>query len=212
MSNSTLIHVVDDDEALRNSLVFLLASASLEARGYESAQEFLETLADPTLGCVVTDVRMPGMSGIELLGALKTRGCDLPVVVMTGHGDVPLAVEAMKAGAFDFIEKPFDDEAMLATVRAALARASDGREEDTQRTDILARMASLTQREREVFEGLVAGRPNKTIAYDLGISPRTVEVYRANVMTKLQASSLSEVVRMAFIAEGVARTRGDLAG
>jgi two-component system response regulator FixJ len=142
---------------------------------------------------------MPGMTGIELLQQLRARACGLPAIVITGHGDVPLAVEAMKAGAIDFIEKPFDQEALLHAVHAALNRGMGGERGDD--PAIAAKLATLSERERQVLEGLVAGHPNKTIAYDLGISPRTVEVYRANLMTKMGARSLSDLIRMAIIAK-----------
>jgi two-component system response regulator FixJ len=198
MPDSRIVHIVDDDEAVRQSLAFLLSSAGLAVRVYDSASTFLAGLASVTGGCLITDIRMPGMTGLELLHALKSKACGLPAIVITGHGDVALAVEAMKAGAVDFIEKPFDQEAILAAVQAALERgAGEGR--DT--VAIAARLASLSERERQVLEGLIAGHPNKTIAYDLGISPRTVEVYRANLMTKMEARSLSELIRMAILAK-----------
>ena len=194
-----IVHIVDDDEAVRQSLAFLLGSAGLTVRLYDSASAFLAGLASVKSGCLVTDVRMPGMTGIELLQQLRSRACHLPAIVITGHGDVPLAVEAMRAGAVDFIEKPFDQEAILHAVQAALERgvAGEGGEDPA----VAARLASLSERERQVLEGLVAGHPNKTIAYDLGISPRTVEVYRANLMTKMGAHSLSELIRVAIIAK-----------
>ena len=194
-----IVHIVDDDEAVRQSLAFLLGSAGLTVRLYESAAAFLAGLSVVKKGCLITDVRMPEMSGIELLQQLRLKACNLPAIVITGHGDVPLAVEAMKAGAVDFIEKPFDQEAILNAVRSALNR--DSSEEGGDRALIAARLATLSERERQVLEGLVAGRPNKTIAQDLGISPRTVEVYRANLMTKMAARSLSELIRMAIIAK-----------
>jgi two-component system response regulator FixJ len=200
MSQEEIVHVIDDDEAVRESLSFLLRAAGFEAKTYESATLFLEAAKAGVAGCVITDVRMPDMSGLDLLRHLQRMAVRLPVIVVTGHGDVQLAVEAMKSGAVDFMEKPFDDERMLETVRTAL----DDRRPDAARTPeqnaIVERLASLSQRERQVLDGLVAGQPNKTIAYQLGISPRTVEVYRAHVMTKMQASSLSELVRMALIA------------
>jgi len=200
MSTEGLVHVIDDDSAMRESIEFLLRSAKIRALTYENAAAFLDALPRGSAGCVITDVRMPGMSGLELLRKLKELEVALPVIVITGHGDVPLAVEAMKSGASDFIEKPFDDEALLTSVRAAL-KAQDGQaEQKAAKAAIVARVESLSVRERQVLEGLVAGLPNKTIAYDLGISPRTVEIYRANVMTKMDASSLSELVRMALIA------------
>jgi two-component system, LuxR family, response regulator FixJ len=196
-----IVHIVDDDEAVRQSLAFLLGSAGLTVRLYDSATAFLAGLSGVKSGCLVTDVRMPDMTGIELLQQLRSRACNLPAIVITGHGDVPLAVEAMKAGAFDFIEKPFDEEAILHAVRAALERGigGEGREDPA----VAAKLASLSERERQVLEGLIAGHPNKTIAYDLGISPRTVEVYRANLMTKMDARSLSELIRMAIVANVV---------
>ena len=201
MSEIGQVHIIDDDDAVRDSLVFLLTSASIDAVAHSSAEAFLAAFVELALGCVVTDVRMPGTSGIELLQRLQAAEKHLPVIVMTGHGDIPMAVEALKTGAFDFIEKPFSDDQMIAVVRSALAYRTRAKRQDSDRADILARIESLTQRERDVFEGLVAGHPNKTIAYDLGISPRTVEIYRANVMVKLNAASLSDVVRMAFIVQ-----------
>lgn len=199
MATELLVHVVDDDDAVRDSLAFLLQTDGLNVRTYESPLELLATVG-PISGCVVTDVRMPGMNGLELIRRLRETGATVPVVVMTGHADVPLAVEAMKAGVVDFIEKPFDDDAMLTAVRAALARRpSQPGEDDARTAAIRRRLESLSGREQEVLDGLVAGKPNKIIAFDLGISPRTVEVYRANVMTKMQAGSLSELVRMAML-------------
>jgi two-component system response regulator FixJ len=191
-----IVHIVDDDEAVRESLAFLLGSAGLTVRLYDSASAFLAGLSAVKNGCLVTDVRMPDMTGIELLRQLRSRACNLPAIVITGHGDVPLAVEAMKAGAVDFIEKPFDEEAILNAVQSALDRGAT--EEDGDNAAVAAKLATLSERERQVLEGLVAGHPNKTIAYDLGISPRTVEVYRANLMTKMGARSLSELIRMAI--------------
>ena len=199
MPSDSLAHVIDDDEAVRHSIEFLLRSANIEVKVYDSAAAFLAALPAISSGCVVTDVRMPEMSGIELLRKLKEMQVSLPVIVITGHGDVPLAVEAMKGGAADFIEKPFDDEALLAAIRSALAAGQGGGKKSAERTEIDERLKSLSQRERQVLEGLVAGQPNKIIAYNLSISPRTVEIYRANVMTKMKAPSLSDLVRMALI-------------
>ena len=199
MPSESVVHVVDDDEAVRDSVAFLLRSAQIEVEIYESAVAFLGKAGGAT-GCVVTDVRMPEMSGIDLMRRLKELGITLPVIVMTGHGDVPLAVEAMKAGAADFIEKPFNDETMLTAVRAALARGEAVGKRDAERAEIEQRLNSLSGREHEVLLGLVRGHPNKIIAHELGISPRTVEIYRANVMTKMDAPSLSDLVRMALIA------------
>ncbi len=195
MPDNRIVHIVDDDEAVRQSLAFLLSSTGLAVRVYDSATAFLAGLASVKGGCLITDMRMPDMTGLELLHQLRAKACGLPAIVITGHGDVALAVEAMKAGAVDFIEKPFDQEAILTAVKAALERGGEGG--DT--AAIAARLASLSERERQVLEGLIAGHPNKTIAYDLGISPRTVEVYRANLMTKMEAKSLSELIRMAIL-------------
>ncbi len=200
MQRSNLVHVIDDDEAARQSLAFLLTTARLEARTYESAAAFLSALPSITAGCIITDVRMPEISGVDLLRRLKELKIGMPVIVITGHGDVQLAVEAMKIGAADFIEKPFDDERLLAAVRSALGRWEKNSWQEAEQTTLLDKLATLSSREREVLEGLVAGKPNKIIAFDLGISPRTVEIYRANVMTKMNAGSLSELVRMALLA------------
>jgi two-component system, LuxR family, response regulator FixJ len=203
MPNEGVVHVVDDDLAVRQSLSFLLASDGLPVRLHESALAFLDAMTDTSTGCIVTDVRMPGIDGIELLRRLKARGFSLPVIVMTGHADVPMAVEAMKEGAVDFIEKPFDDDLFLAAVRSALRLQEQHAQRDAQITEVQSRLQGLSERERQVLEGLVAGKANKVIAYDLGISPRTVEIYRANVMTKMQAGSLSELVRMALVVGGL---------
>ena len=200
MPLSNLVHVIDDDDAMRDSLEFLLRSADIEVRTYDSASAFLKGMPDGATGCVITDVRMPGLSGIDLLRELRARGSTMPVIVVTGHGDIQLAVEAMKIGAADFLEKPFDDEALLESVKSAIDRLQKDTQRETERTDLTSRLASLSAREREVLEGLVAGKPNKVIAFDLGISPRTVEIYRAHVMTKMNAGSLSELVRMALLA------------
>jgi two-component system response regulator FixJ len=206
MPDRGIVHIVDDDEAVRKSLAFLLSSAGHAVRLYDSATAFLGDLSNNNGGCLITDIRMPEMTGIELLGVLKSKACTLPAIVITGHGDIPLAVEAMKAGAVDFIEKPFDDTAILTAVQSALERAAKGEGGDD--LAIAARLTSLSERESQVLEGLIAGHPNKTIAYDLGISPRTVEVYRANLMAKMEAKSLSELIRMAILAK-VAPARRD---
>lgn len=201
MASEAVVHVVDDDPAMRDSLEFLIDTAGLSVRTYESGPALLAAAEDLGAGCIVTDVRMPEMSGLDLVRRLTDMGVRLPVIVMTGHADVPLAVEAMKAGVRDFIEKPFDDEAFLSSVRAALAEGEAVDRQESQEAEVRERIASLSARERQVLEGLVAGRANKVIAYDLGISPRTVEVYRANVMTKMQAQSLSELVRMSILTQ-----------
>ncbi len=194
------VHVIDDDEAARDSLAFLLGTAKINVKTYDSASEFLKVAANVTSGCVITDVRMPDISGIDLLRRLKELRVGLPVIVMTGHADVQLAVEAMKIGAADFLEKPFDEEVLLATVRSALNRQDSEGKRRADRLNVENRLASLSKRERDVLEGLVAGLANKQIAFDLKISPRTIEIYRANLMTKMQAASLSDLVRMALIA------------
>jgi two-component system response regulator FixJ len=199
MDADTVVHVIDDDKSARESLTFLLQAAGLTVETYESATVFLVSIATAKPGCVVTDVRMPGLSGLELLHELKRRQIGLPVIVITGHGDVPLAVEAMKSGALDFLEKPFDDEALIDAVNVALRHHGADAKREADRDEVVERLATLSNRERQVLEGLVAGHANKTIAYDRGISPRTVEIYRANVMAKMHASSLSDLVRMALI-------------
>ena len=199
MPGSSVVHVIDDDEALRESLAFLLGTAHLAVRTYESATVFLEALPRAEPGCIITDVRMPGISGVELLRRLKSSAAAFPVIVITGHGDVPLAVEAMKLGAVEFLEKPFEDDALIAAVQSALGRHEHDARRAAEKAETFERIASLSARERQVLEGLVAGNPNKTIAFDLGISPRTVEIYRANVMTKMKATSLSDLVRMALL-------------
>ena len=196
-----VIHVIDDDEALRESVAFLLRAADFEVKGFASAQAFLATLPDASLNCVITDVRMPDMSGLDLVKRLKELKVEVPVIVITGHGDVALAVEAMKLGAADFFEKPFNDNLLLASVRAALQQQAHQTKRHAERADIEQRIAKLSAREKDVLTGLIEGNANKQIAFDLGISPRTVEIYRANLMTKMHADSLSDLVRMALIAE-----------
>lgn len=200
MSDDAVVHVVDDDEAVRESIAFLLGTAKVPVRVYASANDLLQVLPSIKKGCIVTDIRMPGMSGLELLARLKDLGLQTPVIVITGHGDVRLAVEAMKLGATEFLEKPFDDELLLAGVRSALATSTAETNRKTDRAEMQRRLSTLSQRERQVLDGLVVGHPNKTIAFDLKISPRTVEVYRANAMAKMEASSLSDLIRMAFTA------------
>jgi two-component system, LuxR family, response regulator FixJ len=208
MAAVPLVHVIDDDEAIRESLSLLLESAGLSVRTYASATAFLGALPNLGVGCVLIDVQMPGLNGLELQRRLTQLGIRLPVIVMTGHGDVPIAVEALKAGATDFLEKPFDDVQLLAVVSSALAASEQTHDEAIAMARIAERLASLTPREREVLGHLVAGQPNKTIAYDLGASPRTIEVHRARVMEKMGARSLSELVRFAIAAEG-ARPPGE---
>ncbi len=198
MTHKGKVYVIDDDEAMRDSLEFLLGSAGFHVTLFESAQHFLDTLSNVEFGCVVSDVRMPGIDGIELLKRLKANTRLFPVVIMTGHGDVPLAVEAMKLGAVDFLEKPFEDDRLIAMIEAALKEAEPDVKSEAVALEIASRMAALSPRERQVMDGLIAGLSNKLIAKEYDISPRTIEVYRANVMTKMQAASLSELVRLAM--------------
>jgi two-component system response regulator FixJ len=200
MQPNSVIYVIDDDDAVRESLEFLLKTAGVTVRCFDSAKAFLAIMPQVKSGCVVTDVRMPDMTGIDLLCQLNGIKPDLPVIMITGHGDIALAVEAMKIGAVDFLEKPFDDDHLLSAVRAALNKDADAVKRQAQLGDIHDKLAALSNRERQVLEGLVAGHANKIIAFDLGISPRTVEIYRANVMTKMAANSLSDLVRMAMMA------------
>jgi two-component system response regulator FixJ len=192
------VYVIDDDPAMRDSLDFLLGSAGFTVTLFDSALKFLETMPNLAFGCVVSDVRMPGMDGIDLLRQLKKEPKTLPIVIMTGHGDIPLAVEAIKLGAIDFLEKPFEDERLVIMISTALSQAADQSKTESISADIASRIASLSPRERQVMDGLVAGLSNKLIARDYNISPRTIEVYRANVMTKMQAGSISELVRLAM--------------
>jgi two-component system response regulator FixJ len=199
MAHDAVVHLIEDDEGVRQGLAFLLTASGFAVRVYESAVAFLDALPSVQPGCVVTDVRMPGIDGLELQRLLNDRRIGLPVIVMTGHGDVPLAVEAMKAGAVDFLEKPFNDEILLSAIRTAVDRhARDARRND-EAAAVAGKLACLSARERDVLDGLFAGRPNKTIAYDLKISVRTVEVHRAHLMAKMGASNLSELLRMAFL-------------
>jgi len=192
------VYVIDDDEAMRDSLNFLLDSADYKVTLFETAVKFLDALPGLEFGCVVSDVRMPGLDGIELLKRMKAGHSTFPIVIMTGHGDVPLAVEAMKLGAVDFLEKPFEDDRLIAMIETAIRQAEPAARTEALTQDIAARIASLSPRERQVMNGLIAGLSNKLIARDYDISPRTIEVYRANVMTKMQANSLSELVRLAM--------------
>lgn len=200
MSERQTIYVIDDDDAARDSLQFLLKTAGLTALTFETAAAFLKQLPQTETGCVITDVRMPGMTGIELLKTLKARAFPLPVIVITGHGDIPLAVEAMREGAADFLEKPYSDDALLQSIARSIAASRSATRADDAKSDILRRITELSGREAEVMAGLVAGKSNKVIAIDLSISPRTVEIYRANVMSKMGADSLPDLVRMAIAA------------
>jgi two-component system, LuxR family, response regulator FixJ len=202
MAHRGKVYVIDDDGAVRDSLDFLLGAADFDVTLFESAQHFLDALPSD-FGCVVSDVRMPGIDGIELLQRLKANRSMLPVLIMTGHGDVPLAVEAMKLGAVDFLEKPFEDDRLIGMIDVALKQAESGARSVAATLDIAARIASLSPREHQVMGGLVAGLSNKLIAREYDISPRTIEVYRANVMTKMQVGSLSELVRLAMRAGAI---------
>jgi two-component system, LuxR family, response regulator FixJ len=193
-----VVYVIDDDESARESLEFLLRTANLAVTTFDSGTAFLHSLPQNDFGCIITDVRMPDVSGIDLLKRLKELNIKMPVIVITGHGDVPIAVEAMKLGAADFFEKPFDGDKMVAVVQSLFTASRKDADRDAELKELHDRFAVLTPREREVLKGLVAGNPNKIIAYELGISPRTVEIYRANVMTKMKSGSLSELVRMAL--------------
>jgi two-component system response regulator FixJ len=195
MTDPQIVHVIDDDDALRDSVQLFLANEGLTVKTYGSATEFLSNLEGAS-GCVVTDVRMPGMSGMELLAHLADRSLSLPVIVVTGHADVPLAVRAMKQGAVDLLEKPFRADDLISAVRRALISGKGSQTYEASTREALARLATLSARETEVLDRLIRGQPNKIIAYEMGISPRTVEVHRANVMKKTQAGSLSELVRM----------------
>ena len=200
MANLSDVYIVDDDEAIRLSLTFLLRTAGMPSRAFDSALTFLREVEALAPGCIITDVRMPGMDGLELVRRLKDKNLPHTAIVITGHGDIPLAVEAMKAGAADFIEKPFKDEALLAAVRAALnveEKAAQTHAAQRRYQDVFS---ALSPREQEVLRSVVEGKTNKVIAYDFGISPRTVEVHRANMMMKSGARSLSELVRMALLA------------
>jgi two-component system, LuxR family, response regulator FixJ len=198
MSHRGNVYVIDDDDAMRDSLDFLLGSADFHVTLFESAHHFLDALPNADFGCVVSDIRMPGIDGIELLKRLKASRSALPVLIMTGHGDIPLAVEAMKLGAADFLEKPFEDDRLIGMIDAALSEAASGARSEGLTLDIAARIESLSPRERQVMDGLIAGLSNKMIGREYDISPRTIEVYRANVMTKMQAGSISELVRLAM--------------
>ena len=200
MVDNFVVHIIDDDEAVRRSLSFLLGTAGIPTRLYDSATAFVAALPQVRGGCLITDIRMPDMTGIELLSELHAKSVKLPAIVITGHGDIPLAVQAMKAGAIDFIEKPFEVEAILRAVRLAESRASEVERQSEDNAAVAARIVSLSEREHQVLDGLLAGHSNKMIAHQLGISPRTVEVYRGNLMSKMRAKSLSELIRMALLA------------
>lgn len=201
-SEQRVVHLVDDDAAIRRSVGFMLKTSGHRVETYESGAHLLKSCGELDQGCILLDIRMPGMDGLEVQQALLEKGVSLPVIIMTGHGDVTLAVKAMKAGAVDFIEKPFEKDSLLASLEEGYRRLSRKEATDDRMRDAAVRLQALTSREREVLDGLAQGLPNKTIAYDLGISPRTVEIHRANLMTKLEVRSLSEALRIAFAARG----------
>lgn len=195
-SADIVVHIVDDEEAVRNSLAFLLGSAGFAVRTHASAAAFLDMAPSITNGCLVTDLRMPDIDGVELLRRLNAAGAMLPAIVVTGHGDVQMAVEAMKTGAMDFIEKPFSDDVILESIRRAVELAASQVDAEAATARTRERLASLSERELQVLRGVVQGQANKTIAFELGISPRTVEVYRAGLMGKMQAKNLADLVRV----------------
>ena len=200
-SEQRLVHLVDDDASVRRSVGFMLRTSGHQVQAYESGAELLKNSAQLRQGCILLDIRMPGMDGLQVQQALQEKGVGLPVIIMTGHGDVGLAVKAMKAGAVDFIEKPFEKAVLLSAIEHAMERLKRSAANQDRADEAAVRLQALTPREREVLDGLAKGLPNKTIAYDLGISPRTVEIHRANVMTKLGVRSLSEALRIAFAAQ-----------
>lgn len=207
MDDDLTILLVDDDEAIRDSVGFLLESDGHQVRTFASPLDLLTNLESSRAGCVITDVRMPEMGGLEVVQRIRASGCDVPVIVITGHADVALAVEAMRSGAADFIEKPFEDEVLLQAVRRALRRRDADPRSSEADAEVARRFEALSRREREVMQGLIDGQANKVIARELDISPRTVEVYRANLMTKMGAASYAELIRMALLA-GVDARRG----
>jgi two-component system, LuxR family, response regulator FixJ len=194
------VFIVDDDEALRRSLQWLLESVTLKSESYASGKEFLDTYDPERPGCLVLDVRMPGISGLDLQEMLTSRGITLPVIIVTGHADVPMAIRALKAGAFEFVEKPYSDQVLLDRIHQAIALDADRRRDGSRKADVIARLALLTPREREVMDLVVRGKANKQIANALSLSPKTIEVHRAQVMKKLRADSVAELVRLAVTA------------
>jgi two-component system response regulator FixJ len=200
-TDDNVVFIVDDDAAVRDSLAVLLSTAGLKVESYCSGAEFLDAWNPAQAGCLVLDIRMPGMSGLELLEELTSSRARIPVVIITGHGDVKIAVKAMKLGAVDFIEKPFNYEVIIGSVTDALRREEQDRTRDIQLSSYLERLALLTERERQIYDYLVQGDPNKVIAARLEISPRTVEIHRAHVMEKLQVRNLSQLVKMAILTE-----------
>lgn len=202
MNTEPTVFVVDDDQAVRDALSLLLKAGGLRVETFPNAVSFLNANPGDRPGCVLLDVRMPGMSGLELQEHLTACGIRLPIIMITGHGDVAMAIRAMKAGALDFIEKPFNSQVLLKRVREAVELDARARRQQTQRASVAARLKLLSRRERQVLEGMLAGKYNKTIAVELGISLSTVEAHRKKVMEKLQAGSLSEVIRMLALLQG----------
>lgn len=200
MGDRRIIHLVDDEESIRKAASFALKTAGYDVIAYTSGVEFLRTAKSAEVGCVILDVRMPEMDGLQVQTTMAARGINMPVIVLTGHGDVSVAVQAMKGGAIDFLEKPFEKAALLEAVRRAFARLDDVDLRALESSEAEVRVAALTPREQEVLEGLANGLPNKTIAYDLGCSSRTVEVHRASLMAKLEVRNLSEALSIAFAA------------
>jgi two-component system, LuxR family, response regulator FixJ len=200
-SSEATVFIVDDDEAVRDSLGLLLRSVGYRARCYGSARDFLKAFAPRDYGCLVLDIRMPGMTGLELQKRLAELGCNIPIVFITGHGDIPMAVEAVRQGAVDFLQKPFADQDLVDRINEAMKQAAQQREGELERLEILDRVESLTAREKQVMGQVVLGKANKVIAGDLGVSQRTVEIHRARVMEKMQANSLAHLVRMVMVAE-----------
>lgn len=202
VSPEATVFVVDDDDAVRESLAFLIKSIGLKVENFASAQDFLKSYNPARAGCLVLDIRMPGMSGLELQDKLNQMNSMLPIIFITGHGDVPMAVKAIKAGAADFVQKPFRDQELIDRIREVLEVDASARVEKLQKAEILKRIASLTEREREVMEQVVDGKANKVVAIDLNVSQRTVEIHRANVMDKMKARSLAQLVRLVMKARG----------
>lgn len=203
-SSEATVFIVDDDEAVRDSLGLLLRSVGYRARCYAGARDFLKAFDPRDYGCLVLDIRMPGMTGLELQKHLADIGCNIPIVFITGHGDIPMAVEAVRQGAVDFLQKPFEDQELVDRINDALKQAAEQREGELERLQILDRIESLTAREKQVMGQVVLGKANKVIAGDLGVSQRTVEIHRARVMEKMQANSLAHLVRMVMVAESQA--------
>ena len=200
MTDTPTVFVVDDEASVRDALALFLDSEGLSVRTYDSAQSFLQEYRSNFHGCMIVDIRMPGMSGLELQEILNEKGVDLPVIFLTGHGDVPMSAKAFKAGAMDFIEKPFNDEELLARIRDAIAKHRVSRRLRLQGARIVKRFSRLTPREKQVMQAVVAGKPNKVIARELGVSPRTIDIHRSRVMQKMRARTLPDLVTMAAVA------------